>query len=126
MNIRGKIVTGFGAVLLLSGAFVGVNALTVEPPTGTNDRIAVVEVEPTPVPTFTTAPTTPPVAVVEAPAPAPVIEEAPTGPTLCAEGWFPNSVDADGNESNCAEGNDEGQQCVAYDENNNCTAYYKP
>lgn len=88
---------------------------------------AVVQEEPTPTitPSATPIPTpTPTVApVVEAP---PVVEEEPAGPTLCPDGWFPNSVDEYGNESDCAEGNDEGQPCVAYDDNNNCTAYYKP
>lgn len=51
---------------------------------------------------------------------------SPSGPTLCPEGTVAGAVDEAGNESACYETNDDGQQCVAYDDANNCTQYYKP
>lgn len=44
----------------------------------------------------------------------------------CPAGTKANAVDENGIESNCEPLNSEGQQCVAYDDNNNCTAWYKP
>ena len=78
--------------------------------------------QPTPVPTLTTAP-----APAVAPAPAPVaVAPAPPAPILCPAGTTANAVDSQGNESNCNANNAQNQPCVAYDNNNNCTAYYKP
>lgn len=48
------------------------------------------------------------------------------GPALCPPGTAAGAVDAAGNESACYELNDEGQGCVAYDDANNCTQWYKP
>ena len=119
-----------GAVVLAAAALFSVFAfapLLSPEPAATVGTVTVGTVEPggfttpTPEPIVTLAP------IVEAPvieAPAPVVE-TPAGPTLCPDGWFPNSVDGEGNESNCAEGQD-GQPCIAYGENNECTAYYKP
>jgi membrane protein involved in colicin uptake len=52
-------------------------------------------------------------------------EPAPSddGPTKCPAGTHAMAVDANGNESNCDPLNDQGQQCVAYDANNQCTAW---
>lgn len=50
-----------------------------------------------------------------------------SGPALCPAGTTANAVDANGNESNCQPDNPTtGQPCVAYDANNNCTAWLKP
>lgn len=50
-----------------------------------------------------------------------------SSPTLCPAGTTAQAVDANGNESNCLENNPTtGQQCVAYDASNNCTAWLEP
>ena len=49
-----------------------------------------------------------------------------SGPTLCPPGTTAGAVDGDGNESNCSPNGPTGTQCVEYDANNNCTAWYKP
>jgi PKD repeat protein len=56
---------------------------------------------------------------VTAPPPPPQIVKCPAGTKA-------NAVDAAGNESNCQPLNGQGQQCVAYDDQNNCTQWYKP
>lgn len=66
------------------------------------------------------------------PPPAPVVEAAPVyedpGPsiTYCPSGTVAGAVDSYGNESNCYETNNSGQTCAAYDDANNCTAWYQP
>lgn len=74
------------------------------------------------------------VEATKAPPPAAVVEEAPveeepvyeSGPILCPPGTVAGAVDADGNESACQATNDQGQECVAYDDANNCTQWYQP
>lgn len=104
-----------------------------------NTYLPLLTLEPTPEPTsivsvydtngFSEAPPKPtptPEPVVEV---APVVEdgpEEPSGPTLCPDGWFASSVDENGNESGCSEGNEAGQPCVSYGENNECVAWYQP
>lgn len=46
-----------------------------------------------------------------------------SGPVKCPAGTHAMAVDDQGNESNCDPLNDQGQQCVAYDDNNQCTAW---
>lgn len=70
-------------------------------------------------------PTPDPVPVVEV-APAPEPEPVAPSITYCPSGTVAGAVDEAGNESNCYTLNDEGQQCVAYDDANNCTQWYKP
>ncbi|MEO6116019.1 MAG: hypothetical protein ABIP33_06505 [Pseudolysinimonas sp.] len=48
------------------------------------------------------------------------------GPVKCDAGYTANAVDAAGNESNCQKNGPGGQPCVAYNDQNQCTAYYKP
>lgn len=45
------------------------------------------------------------------------------GPVKCPAGTHAMAVDDQGNESNCDPLNSQGQQCVAYDANNQCTAW---
>jgi len=52
--------------------------------------------------------------------------QADGGPVKCAPGYTANAVDADGNESNCQKNGPGNEPCVAYDDANNCTQYYKP
>jgi len=111
--------------LLVGGMAVGAFAFTAPTPEPAVSTVTVGTVEPGGLTTPTPEPTITPVPIVEAPVIEPAPVEAPAGPTLCPDGWFPNSVDGAGNESNCAQGQDD-QPCVAYDDNNNCTAYYKP
>jgi hypothetical protein len=47
-------------------------------------------------------------------------------PVKCPSGTIAQAVDANGNESNCQPLGPTGTQCVAYDANNNCTAWLKP
>lgn len=54
------------------------------------------------------------------------IQVTPDGPIKCGPGYTANAVDADGNESNCQPTNANGQPCVEYNAQNQCTAYYKP
>lgn len=77
-----------------------------------------------PTPTPTPTPTVEPPVVVEPP-PAPEPEPAPE-PVRCPDGTVAGAVDAYGNESACQPLNDSGEQCVAYDDANNCTQWYKP
>lgn len=49
-----------------------------------------------------------------------------SGPVKCPTGTHANAVDADGNESACEADGPNGEQCQAYDANNNCTNWYKP
>jgi hypothetical protein len=60
------------------------------------------------------------------PPPAPENFYGNPGPVQCGYGYTANAVDAYGNESNCQANGPGNAQCVAYDENNNCTQYYKP
>ena len=46
-----------------------------------------------------------------------------SGPVKCPAGTHAMAVDDQGNESNCDPLNSQGQQCVAYDANNQCTAW---
>jgi hypothetical protein len=49
------------------------------------------------------------------------------GPTQCPAGTIAGAVDGNGNESNCqATGGADGTPCVAYNDANECTAWYKP
>ncbi|WP_349862690.1 hypothetical protein [Leifsonia sp. WHRI 6310E] len=48
------------------------------------------------------------------------------GPVKCPAGTHPNAVDANGNESACEADGPGGEQCQAYDADNNCTNWYKP
>jgi PKD repeat protein len=50
----------------------------------------------------------------------------PPTPTKCPAGTTPGAVDAEGNESACQDLNNAGQQCVAYNDANECTQWYKP
>lgn len=69
-------------------------------------------------------PAPPPPVVEEA---APVEEVYEPSITYCPAGTVAGAVDSAGNESNCYETNpDTGQQCAAYDDANNCTAWYQP
>ena len=111
--------------LLVGGIAVGTYAATTPPAEPTVSTVTVETVQPGWFTTPTPEPTVEPAPIVEAPVIEPAPVEEPSGPTLCPDGWFPNSVDGDGNESNCAEGSG-GQPCVSYGENNECTAYYKP
>lgn len=118
------IAVGGAAVLALGGVWAANASGAFERPAP--EPTAVIQEEVAPTPTVTPTPTPEP--AVEPIVEAPPVEEAPVdaGPTVCPEGTVAGAVDAAGNESACYETNDEGQQCVAYDENNNCTAYYKP
>ena len=49
-----------------------------------------------------------------------------TAVVKCPAGTKANAVDAAGNESACEPLGAGGEQCQAYDENNNCTNWYKP
>ncbi|MEO5921708.1 MAG: hypothetical protein ABIQ01_11270 [Pseudolysinimonas sp.] len=60
------------------------------------------------------------------PPPAPENFYGNPGPVQCGYGYTAGAVDAYGNESNCYANGPGNAQCVAYDENNNCTQYYKP
>lgn len=60
-------------------------------------------------------------ATVTAPPPPP-----PPAPVKCPAGTTPGAVDAAGNESACQDLNNNGQQCVAYNDANECTQWYKP
>lgn len=48
-----------------------------------------------------------------------------SGPTLCPDGTTAQAVDDYGNESNCVELGGGGEQCVAYNDANECTAWLK-
>ena len=88
-------------------------------PTPTVVQIA----EVTPAPKATPTPTPEPVVEVAVPAPEPVQVEVPPQPVLCPEGTIANHVDEYGNESNCHDLNDQGQQCVKYGEGDQCVAW---
>ena len=62
------------------------------------------------------------------PPPAPENYYGNPGPVQCGSGYVAGAVDEYGNESNCQPlgGPSGNQQCVAYDDNNNCTQWYKP
>ena len=85
---------------------------------------AAVIVESTPSPTPSPTPDAI-LAPVVAP-PAEVAPATPAGPTLCPDGTTAQAVDGAGNESNCTQNGPADTQCIAYDDSNNCTAYYKP
>ena len=75
---------------------------------------------------FVAAPSHPAGVIAVVVTPPLAVAPAPSGPILCPEGTTANSVDDAGNESNCQDNGIGDQPCVAYDDNNNCTAYYKP
>lgn len=60
------------------------------------------------------------------PPPAPENYYGNPGPVQCPAGTTPNAVDEYGNESACQANGPGNAQCVAYDDNNNCTQWYKP
>lgn len=60
------------------------------------------------------------------PPPAPENYYGNPGPVQCPYGTTAGAVDDYGNESNCYANGPGNAQCVAYDDNNNCTQYYKP
>ncbi|MEN0083990.1 MAG: hypothetical protein AAGC66_04400 [Leifsonia sp.] len=49
-----------------------------------------------------------------------------SGPVKCPAGTHANAVDGAGNESACEANGPNGEVCQAYDDNNNCTNWYKP
>jgi len=104
-----------GALLIGGGAALTATAMNEPVPTPTPTVTPTVTPTPTPTPT--------PEPIVE-PAPEPVVE--PPAPVLCPEGTIAGQVDEVGNESYCQALNDEGQQCVEYNDANECTAWYKP
>lgn len=67
-----------------------------------------------------TTPTPPP------PAPENYYNNPTGGPVQCGYGYTAGAVDEYGNESACYANGPGNAQCVAYDDNNNCTQYYKP
>jgi hypothetical protein len=68
----------------------------------------------------TTPPPPPP------PPPAPENYYGNPGPIQCGYGYTAGAVDEYGNESNCYANGPDNAQCVAYDDANNCTQWYKP
>ncbi len=116
------VIAGGAAVVLAGGATAfAMNGQTAVPePTPT--VVAVVIETPKPV---TPTPTPEPVVEVAVPV-VPVLEEVPPpppAPELCPSGTIAQHVDEFGNESNCHELNDQGQQCVKYGENDQCVAW---
>lgn len=60
------------------------------------------------------------------PPPAPENYYGNPGPIQCGYGYTAGAVDEYGNESNCYANGPGNAQCVAYDDANNCTQWYKP
>lgn len=118
------------AITVAAVAVLGLGGVWAANATGIFERpapepTAVVQNEPTATPTATVTPTPTPTPVVQPPVEAPAEPAAPEI-VLCPEGTVAGAVDELGNESACYETNEEGQQCIAYDDANNCTQYYKP
>jgi PPE-repeat protein len=121
--------------IILAGALsvFGIATANVDSaPTQKSVSVSTEPVENAVIPEPTVAPAPEAVAPIEAPA-APAVEPAPAPAppppaplSKCPAGTVAGAVDGAGNESNCSATNNEGQQCVAYDDANNCTAYYKP
>lgn len=116
-----------GSVLLVGGLGFGSVALaqtfTPEPQPTPAEEVVEETPTPTPTPTETHTPTPEPEPVVEQPpAPAP----PPADPTKCPSGTTPGAVDDAGNESNCQPLNNQGQECVEYNDANQCVTWYRP
>ena len=109
---------GVGGYVLASGMTQPETVETVET-VGKFAPTPVETVKPTPIETPTQAPASEPAPVVQSPAPPPV------DPSKCPAGTTAGQVDAAGNESNCQPTNN-GQPCVAYNDANECTQWYKP
>lgn len=132
-------IAALSVTALSIGGIAGVNALDAalqQPQTDGNSRIAEM-----PVPTETPSQSAAPIDPAEIPAPEvlpepvpldipveepqedPAPEPEPYVPTLCPEGTRANAVDELGNESNCEPLGPTGEQCVAYNDANECTAW---
>lgn len=130
MDIRKKVIAWAGAALLVAAGTVSVAAIANPAGPADNAPATLIQEQPAVVDLEPEAPeeTPEPVAPVPAPEPAPVVEApAPPPPPIvkCPAGTRANAVDGAGNESNCMPLTPQGEQCVAYDDNNNCTAWMR-
>jgi hypothetical protein len=120
MRKRGVILAAT-ALLLLAGCAT--------PSAGTTEPVQIRQIADAPPALKTPTPTPSAEAVIEV-APEPVIEqtapEPAPDPVLCPEGTIAGAVDDYGNESSCYELSDDGEQCVEYNDANECTAWYRP
>ncbi len=111
--------SAIAGLALIGGTAYGITANTPAPTPEPTKVSSVIEKVGDETPSSVLTPTPTVAVVVVEPAPAPV------DPSKCPSGTVAGAVDEAGNESACYETNN-GQQCVAYDDNNNCTQYYKP
>lgn len=136
MKTSEKAFAGIGGVILaVAATFSGIAIANPAAPTDGDSPAMIVNEEPSVIgfgsevePEPTEEPVEPAPAPEPAPEPAPVAPApppppAPPAPVKCPAGSHPNAVDAAGNESACQPLGPQGKQCVAYNDQNECTAY---